>query len=221
MVNLIKEASSDPALRRVLTNPYALCPDGHPFKARQYNQKSAVYDDDFQAWSAPFVMAAINTRIVHRSNALMGNAYSDEFRYDEAMLVGRGNGGAVRGHGYVSGIRRFYHWCSISPIRWVLENYILPKPGEGPQRARSGNGFYDLRFVGTTSDGRKIKTKVTGDKDPGYGSTAKMLGESALCLLKDVPDLKGGFWTPSSAMGKPLMQRMIDNAGLTFDVSES
>ena len=218
MVNLIKEASSDPALRRVLTNPYALCPQGHPYKTRQFNQKSAVFDEDFNAWSAPFVMAAINTRVVHRSNALLDSAYSDQFKYEEAMLVGRGNGGAVRGTAMSVGLGAFTISAAIPPVRWVLENFILPKPGEGPSEHAQETGFYDLRFIGTTDDGQKIKTKVTGDKDPGYGSTAKMLGESAMCLLNDVEDLPGGFWTPSSGMGAPLTRRMIDNAGLTFDV---
>ncbi len=107
---------------------------------------------------------------------------------------------------------------AIKPTRWLLQKFALPAPGEGPSPEQQEAGFYDLRFFGTTADGQTIRTKVTGDKDPGYGSTAKMLGETAVCLAKDITDdTPGGFPTPSIVFGNLLIDRLQSNAGLTFE----
>lgn len=218
ITNLIKEASADPSLRRILTNPYALCPADHGYNSRQKNHKSFEYDEDFQSWSAPFVMAAINTRIVHRSNALLNDLYGKNFLYEEAMLTGAKTKGGIQAAMTSAGLGMFMLATAFPPTRWLLESFILPKPGEGPSKEAQQKGFYDIRFLGTTSDGRQIMTKVTGDRDPGYGSTAKMLGEAAVCLAKDIPEkgLRGGFWTPSSAFVDVLIPRLEEKAGLTF-----
>jgi short subunit dehydrogenase-like uncharacterized protein len=108
----------------------------------------------------------------------------------------------------------------VPPSRWLMEKYILPKPGEGPSPEQQRNGMYDLRFYGTTASGNKLTTKVTGDRDPGYGSTAKILGEAGACLAKDIArtDVGGGFWTPATAMGDSLTLRLEQHAGLTFEI---
>ena len=221
MTNLVKEASSDQTLRRVLSNPYALCPPDHGYTARQNNHKSFEFDEDFQSWSAPFVMAAINTRIVHRSNALLNDLYGKNFLYDEAMLTGRNTKGGVMAALTSAGLGAFMLATALPPTRWLLESYILPKPGEGPNEQAQLEGMYDLRFLGTTADGRQISVKVTGDRDPGYGSTAKMLAESAVCLATDFSkeQKEGGFWTPSSMFGETLISRLEDKAGLKFSVA--
>ena len=99
----------------------------------------------------------------------------------------------------------------------ALVERLLPSPGEGPSEEEQLAGYYDLRFFGQTADGQTVESRVTGDRDPGYGSTAKMLVESALCLLQDVPDAEGGVLTPASVMAEPLIKRLQANAGLAFE----
>ena len=186
LMNVIKEAAADPALRKELADPYSLCPAGSAPKVRQPNVRSAEFDIDFGAWVAPFVMSGINTRIVHRTNALTELAYGADFTYDEAMLMGRGLKGRFAATAMAAGLAGFMLAGAIPPARTVLERFVLPKPGEGPSPEAQRKGFFDLRFLGTTADGRQIRTKVTGDRDPGYGSTGKMLGQAAACLALDI-----------------------------------
>lgn len=221
MINVAKEAGADPKLRKELANPFSICPPEHRSEKRQPSLKSAEFDKNFNAWLAPFVMGAINTRVVHRSNALQGARYGKEFTYDEAIMTGKGTKGRLTAYGMVGALGAFFTASAIKPTRWVVEK-LVPKPGEGPSPDDQEKGFYDLRFVGKTTDGKTMITKVTGDRDPGYGSTAKMLGESGLCLAFDVKDdVKGGFWTPASALDGKLLERLQANAGLTFEVVET
>lgn len=221
MINVAKEAGADPKLRKELANPFSICPEGHRSKVRQPSLKTAEYDKDFDVWLAPFVMGAINTRVVHRSNALQKARYGQEFTYDEAMMTGKGAKGRLTAYGITAALGAFFTASAIKPTRWVVEK-LVPKPGEGPSPEDQENGFYDLRFVGRTTDGKTIITKVTGDRDPGYGSTAKMLGEAGLCLAFDLSDDDlGGFWTPASMLDGKLLERLTSKAGLTFDVLET
>jgi short subunit dehydrogenase-like uncharacterized protein len=220
VVNLTKEASKDPALRKELANPYSICPPGHKSTVRQKNI-IVEYDEEHSSWVGPFIMAGINTRIVHRSNGLSGNAYGEDFLYEEATLVGDGEKAKRGAKKAAFGMKAFTIGAALAPTRWVLEKFILPKPGEGPTPEQQLKGGFDLRFAGTTSDGKSIKVKVTGDRDPGYGSTAKMLGQSAACLAFDIDDSRpGGFWTPATLLGEPLIERLISHAGLKFDIVE-
>ncbi len=219
LINVVKESVANPALRRELANPYSLCPPDHSFNLRQTNIKSATYDSDFKTWLAPFIMAAINTRVVHRSNALSDNEYGTQFRYHEAVLMKKGWQGQLAAIGMASGIAGFLTASALPPTRMILEKYVVPKPGEGPSPEDQKKGFYDLRFLGKTPSGKELKVKVTGDRDPGYGSTAKMLSQTGICLAQDLAkaDKPGGFWTPATALGDLLIPRLIANAGLTFD----
>lgn len=220
LMNVATEATKNPALRKVLADPYALCLDGPKNSAKQPDVKSATYDKDFDVWLAPFVMAAINTRIVHRSNMLSGNGYGDNFEYDEAMITGKGAKGWTAAQGMTVGMGGFLVAVAIKPTRWLLEKFVLPAPGEGPSPEEQRNGFYDIRFYGETEGGQIVRAKVTGDRDPGYGSTAKMISEAAVCLAKDVnaDEKAGGFWTPATIFGDQLIARLQENAGLTFEV---
>lgn len=215
LLNVAEQAAKDPALRRQLVNPYALCPQGHPFFAHQASNGKAKFDADYKRWIAPFVMAAINTRIVHRSNALLNARYGKNFLYDEAMLM-KGRGAAA---GMSWGMGGFMLAATVSPLRAAMQKLFLPKPGEGPSPKEQEEGFFNLQFFGETALGKTIKTKVTGDRDPGYGSTAKMLAETAIHFAKNIDDnVSGGFWTPSTIFGMPLVERLQEKAGLTFEV---
>jgi short subunit dehydrogenase-like uncharacterized protein len=220
LMNVIKEAAADPSLRKELADPYSLCPAGSAPKVRQPNVRSAEFDVDFGAWVAPFVMSGINTRIVHRTNALAEHAYGADFTYDEAMLMGRGLKGRFAATAMAAGLAGFMLAGAIPPARAVLERFVLPKPGEGPSPEAQRKGFFDLRFLGTTADGRQIRTKVTGDRDPGYGSTGKMLGQAAAGLALDVDKAAtpGGAWTPATIFGDRLIQRLTAHSGLTFEL---
>ncbi len=221
IVNLAKEASGDAALRKELSNPYSTCPEGHGFSARQNNVK-AEYDEDFNSWLGPFIMAAINTRVVHRSNALSGNSYGNDFKYQEAMMTGEGSSGKSAARKIGLGMGGFMIGASLAPIRWGLERWVLPKPGEGPSEKEQLEGSFHLIFVGRTDKGEVVRCQVKGDRDPGYGSTAKMLGQAAACLANDVAvETPGGFWTPATLMGDQLIERLEKYSGLEFSESDA
>jgi short subunit dehydrogenase-like uncharacterized protein len=219
LMNVVKEAAADPALRKELADPYSLCPTGSAPEVRQPEVRSAQFDVDFGAWIAPFVMSGINTRIVQRTNALSEQAYGADFTYDEAVLMGRGLKGRFAATAMAAGLSGFMLAAAIGPARAALERFVLPKPGEGPSPEAQRRGSFDLRFLGTTADGRQTRTKVTGDRDPGYGSTGKILGQAAACLTLDVDKAAtpGGFWTPATIFGDRLIQRLTARSGLTFD----
>lgn len=219
-MNAFKEAAADPKLRKELANPYSLCPKGHGSRTRQPNVKFAEYDADFKGWVAPFVMGAINVRIVHRSNALADDAYGADFRYDEAVLGGGGLRGRAIATGIAGALGGFALAASLAPVRAALERFVLPAPGTGPSPEVQKKGFYDLRFLGQAADGRAIRVKVTGQGDPGYGSTSQILGQAAAMLALDVPKsrVRGGFWTPATIFGDALIDRLEKHAGMHFEV---
>jgi len=185
IINMVKEASGDADLRRQLKDPYSLCPPDHNFATRQHTVKMA-YDEEYGAWIAPFIMEAINARVVHRSNALSGNSYGTDFKYQEAMVTGEGGRGKRMARAAGWGMGGFMLGLALPPTRWFMEKVVLPKPGEGPSPKEQLEGKFDLVFLGTIADGEKIRGRVTGDRDPGYGSTAKMLAQAAACLAKDM-----------------------------------
>ncbi len=218
LLNVVKEASKDPALRKALTNPYLLCPKDQRPSVRQPFLKFAAYDSDFNSWMAPFVMAAINTRVVQRSNALLQPPYAREFVYDEAALTGRGVKGRLSAMTMASMLGGFIFASGIGPTRKLLERFVLPAAGEGPSPKAQEKGYFDLRFHGKTGNGEQLRCKVTGDRDPGYGSTAKMLGQAAACLAHDIDSsVAGGFGTPASIFGDKLIKRLQAYSGLTFE----
>ncbi len=218
MLNAVEEAMGDKELRRVMGDPYALVPPGTARGPRQPDVRLPTRDAASGAWVAPFVMAAVNTKIVHRSHALLGRPWGEGFEYDEAMMMGTGPIGAAKASAMVGGLGGFMALAAVKPARSLLGR-VLPEPGEGPSPEAQLAGFFDIRFHGSTADGDTIVTKVTGDRDPGYGSTAKMLGEVAVAFLDlDRSQVGGGFLTPATAFGDDLVERLQAHAGLTFGV---
>ena len=215
MTNMLDELRADPSLRKVLANPYALAPEGMRTGPRQPNVTLPSDDDASGQWVGPFVMAQVNTRVVHRSHALLGRPWGEDFTYDEATLMGDGPVGAAKAAAMSAGLGGFTAAMAVPPVRGVL-NRFLPQPGEGPSPEQQVNGFFKLRFYGSTADGRKIETTVAGQGDPGYGSTGKMLGEAAVALLSTTGP--GGFWTPSTAMADELFAALTTYADFDFKV---
>lgn len=225
MLELTKELMANPALKKELANPYSICPANHGFATRQNTMSGVQKDTDLVSYTAPFIMAAINTRIVFRSNALRNSLYGSDFTYDEAVLTGGGFKGWFGARIYNLFLGAFLIGAALRPTRWLLEKTVLPAPGEGPSPEAQEAGFYDLRFIGRTPANDTIITRVTGDKDPGYGSTAKMLGEAVVSLACDLHDTDGqkkdragGFWTPASVFDDRYLERLQEKAGLTFEV---
>ncbi len=218
MMNIIKESREDRSVARALVQPYSLNPEGEREGPDRRDQQKAVYREDAGAWTAPFVMASVNTKVVRRSHALAGYPYGKAFQYDESVLTGQGISGWSKSAGMVLGLGSFLFLASFSPTRNLLQKHVLSKPGEGPDRQMQKDGFFNLMQIGRLPDGTLVRSRITGDQDPGYGSTSKMLSESAVCLALDALDSGGGVLTPASAMGAPLLKRLRDNAGLTFEL---
>jgi short subunit dehydrogenase-like uncharacterized protein len=197
----MKAAAKNPELINVLMNPFSLTEDFNG--PEQPSGMAPIFDEELNSWSAPFVMATINTKNIHRSNYLLGHEYGDDFVYDEMMLTGPGDQGEAMAK-------------AVAEDKSMANDPM--QPGEGPTKEERETGFYDVLFVGSNSAGERVMASVKGDKDPGYGSTCKMIAESAVCLLKNPEAASGGIWTPASAMGSLLIDRLQDNAGLTFAV---
>ncbi len=193
---------NDASLMAPLMDPFSLA-DGFQGPAQPAGNQ-VQEDEALGIWVAPFMMAVINTKNIHRSNALMGHAYGEDFVYDEMMVGGSGEAGKAAAEAAAS--------------NQFMPEGEAPKPGEGPSKKEQEEGYYDLMVHGTSSDGNTLCVTVTGDKDPGYGSTSKMIAESAICLVKDLPEVAGGFYTPAPALGATLRNRLIASAGLTFTV---
>jgi short subunit dehydrogenase-like uncharacterized protein len=197
-------AAKDPSLLTLVRDPFALTPRFSGPKQPPGNRP--VYDEDLQTWLTPFFMANINTRNVHRSNALLGFPYGKDFVYDEMQIAGPGEEGEARAKRIMASNNN------------LASGAAVPKPGEGPSKEERESGYYDLLFVGISPEGRQVRASVKGDRDPGYGSTSKMISECAICLLRDAPDVPAGIWTPGVAMQHRLIKRLVDHAGLTFQV---
>ena len=218
MINIIEEARADRSVARLMANPYALNPEGQREGPDGGDQKKVIYDEVVGSWTAPFVMAGINTRVVRRSHALAGFPYGQDFRYRESTLTGKGIGGWMKGTLMTLGLGALVLGISLGPTRKLLQRFVLPKPGEGPDRELQQSGFFNLMQIGVLPDGTTMRTRITGDQDPGYGSTSKMLSEAAVCLAKDELDATGGCLTPATALGGKYLARLRENAGLTFEV---
>ena len=207
MLEIMQAAAKDPAARKAMSDPYSLVPDGVRGKDRGEGF-SVRYDDDVKGWVGPFFMAPINTRIVRRSNHLLGQKYGDDFRYREQMRTGRGLKGRAAAKGLQLGLGAMMATMSTGPGR-AIASKVLPSSGTGPNEAAREAGFFTAQVHGhRTSDGAHFEAVVKGHKDPGYGGTAIMLSHSALCLAADTLHSDGGVTTPAAAMGDKLVARL-------------
>jgi len=218
LLNAVAEAKRDRTIARIMVDPYSLNPEGMRKGPDGRDQTGVRFNRELGVWTMPFVMGAINMRIVRRSNALLDFEYGKGFSYNEATIMGPGPGGWLKSVLGTAGLGSFMLASSIEWTRDHIVSRFLPKPGEGPSEHERENGFFNLVLVGTTETGERVQVRVKGDRDPGYGSTSKMLSESAVCLARDHLDVSGGFWTPAAAMGEHLRKRLQANAGLSFDL---
>jgi short subunit dehydrogenase-like uncharacterized protein len=214
----VEAVAGDPAARRIAGRPHSLSPDAavEPTPDQPRDTAPPRREPD-GSWTAPFVMAPYNTRIVRRSNALTDWSYGRGLRYEERMASGRGLAGAAAAVGITGGLGALVGGAAFGPTRALLER-VLPRPGTGPSAQTRERGFFRHAFAGTTEDGRRVAATVAGPGDPGYAATAVMLGESALCLaLDELPD-RAGSLTPATAMGTALVER-LRAAGHTYEAT--
>lgn len=214
----VEAVAGDAAARRVAGRPHSLSPDPATEPTPdQPRDAGPPRREPGGAWTAPFVMAPYNTRIVRRSNALTDWSYGRGLRYEERMATGRGIAGAATAVGVTGGLGALVGGAAFGPTRALLER-VLPAPGTGPSEQARARGFFRHAFTGSTADGRTVSATVAGQGDPGYAATAVMLGESALCLaLDELPD-RAGSLTPATAMGTVLVER-LRKAGHTYEAS--
>jgi short subunit dehydrogenase-like uncharacterized protein len=216
----LEAAGRDPAQAQLMADPFALTPG---FRGQaQPEDDSAAYDDAARSWTGPFVMAAINTKNIHRTNALRGHPWGRDFVYDERMLTGDGQRGERRARALARTSRVQTALLGWGITRELLRRFALPKPGQGPTRQQRESGCYEVAFIGDTAKGQRLRATVKGDRDPGYGSTCKLVAESALCLGSEIDRsmTPGGVWTAGAAMGLPLLRRLQERAGLSFAIED-
>lgn len=218
LMNVMEEAAKDPSVRRTASNANALLPPelGAP---RARAALGLGFEPALGLWTAPFVMAAINTKILRRSNALLGFPWGRDFRYEESMSTGRGLSGRLRAWSFAGGLAAFMGGAAAGPTRALLKR-VLPSPGEGPDRKAREAGCYEIDFIapGVSPDRPALVATVAASLDPGYGSTSRMIAECALCLARDAVPAGGGSWTPAACLGEALLPRLQTGAGLRFSV---
>lgn len=217
MLNMLAEAEQDPSIETILKDPYALNPPGAPRGLDGPEKTYPEYDPDFRSWVAPFVMAEIDTKVVRRSHALLGTRYGAEFRYSEGTLLPYGQLGFPLAVGLAAGSTSFQAALRTRMLReWIGQ--LLPEPGEGPSRQARESGHFQIQLFGRHPDrsSANLRLRIRAERDPGYGATARMLGESAVCLALDGLSSSGGVLTPATAMGDALIDRLDDNAEVNF-----
>ncbi|QRK06441.1 saccharopine dehydrogenase NADP-binding domain-containing protein [Archangium violaceum] len=222
MLQAVDETRADPSVRRVLGNPHALDPEPRRGRPEERDQLGVRYDAELGRWTGPFVMAAVNTRVVRRSNALLGYPWGQDFLYSEASSFGPGVKGMLSAAGMSAGlVGGLFAAASIPPVRRLIEKRFAP--GEGPSEEERERGSFEIRLIGegtSAKTGRPVRLegKVAGRGDPGYAATSRMLSESALCLAFDDIPKEGGVLTPASSMGMKLVER-LRRADMTFEVT--
>lgn len=228
MVEVMREASSDPESRRVMNDPYTLTPDraaepelgGQPDLRWRRGREIAPELDGY--WVGPFVMAAVNTRIVRRSNALLGYAYGRRLEYAEQMSVGRSFAApvaaALGAAGNAATMALGSRYFNRLPTKLVER--VLPKPGTGPSEATRERGHYTVETYTTTTSGARYRATMSQKGDPGYKATSVLLGESGLALALDRDKLSElrGVLTPAAAMGDALLAR-FPAAGVSLETT--
>ena len=221
---VFEAASRDPIAREALTNPYSLAPAGERFGVDSGTQKRPRKDLLRGGWTSPSPMAVVNERVIRRTNAVLAYPWGREFTCTEVIPTGSGPGGLLRAGALTAGFGLFIAGMYFGPIRALLRRYVFPNPGDGPTRDQIEEGYFTIRVLGrgTAPAGPfTVESRISADRDPGYGATAKMLGEAAVCLVEDRVDspLTGGILTPAAAIGDPLADG-LRKAGLVVEVGE-
>jgi short subunit dehydrogenase-like uncharacterized protein len=209
--------ATNPKVRRVLGNPYALNPKDKVKGPDGSDQMGLKWEPKQGVWTAPFVMASINSRVVRRSHALSGYPYGTDFKYQECTAFPKGLKGWTMAAGLTAGLAGFISVSAFSPTRWFLQRAFLPDPGEGPSKSLQEKGYFRIVLRGQTQDGEVWSGFVSGDRDPGYGQTAIMLSEAALSIVlnEDILPQVFGIVTPATSLGMPLVERLRES-GMTF-----
>jgi short subunit dehydrogenase-like uncharacterized protein len=207
-----------------MTEPYSLNPEGMrqgPAPDDRMMSVEVTYDHDLDAWIRPFFMGPMNTKIVRRTNALLGYPYGADFRYEEAQLEGSGPAGWLQAKAKALGFGGLIAATAMPLTRPLVKKYMLPKPGEGPDQETRENGRWEVILIGKVDD-VTMRARIAGEGDPGTESTSRMIVESALCLAEDSNQIHvgGGSWTPASAMGELLLNRVTAHAGLSFELAQ-
>lgn len=212
----VEAMGREPGVAQIMADPFALTPgfSGPP----QPDDPAARHEPLALAWSAPFVMAAINSKNVHRTHALLGHPWGTDFVYEERQLWGSGLDGELRARGAARSLRLQSTALGFAPARALIRRFVLPQPGQGPDALQRDRGRYTLRFIGNTAQGQTLTATVRGEGDPGYSSTSRIASECALALVLDTPRSRtpGGIWTPGAALGLDLLPRLQQHAGLHF-----
>ena len=212
------EASADRSVRTLLANPYALDPDPAAPRPPAPDVAAIGWDARLKMFTVPFMMAGINTRVVRRSHALAGLPWGDDFVYREVMSTPGSARGLMMAAAVTGGLASLAFAMKRPRLRAALARRA-PQPGDGPTLEQRTRGHWKARFVGEAGGQRVVYVAGDAHGDPGYASTAKMLGESALCLALDPLTTAAGVTTPSLAMGSHLLDR-LRRAGLTFAVAD-
>jgi short subunit dehydrogenase-like uncharacterized protein len=210
------ERMRDPSVRRLLADPYSLNPAGERSGPDRKERLRPQRDPATGRWLGPFIMAAANTRVVRRSNALLSFAWGRDFRYEEVRDTGAGWKGLAGALSLSAGLLGFLAALSTTPTRALVSRF-LPSSGEGPDQHAREHGRFRVAIDGVADDGSRARVLVSADRDPGYGATSIMLGQSALCLAEDTLPPRTGFLTPATAMGATLVDR-LRKANIRFEL---
>jgi len=224
MIGMMDQAKQDKSIRKALFDPYALNPEDQREGPDGRDQTQAIWAEDIQKWTAPFIMAGINTRVVRRSNALQAFKYGKDFRYHETMAMQKGLKGRFRAEIFRLGLGIMMGFIAWQPVRNLMLGSLLPKPGQGPSADERENGFFNMLLVGnqsTNTNTNTTKVRVRGKRDPGYGATSRMLSQAALSLAQDtnLPETYG-LLTPATAFGMDFVPRLA-KADITFSIESS
>ena len=222
MISIFKYMGSNPGHRKLLKSPFSLNPrESLKNNTWQPILKSVKWDDDIQRWLCPFIMAGFNSRIVMRTNAITDYRYGIDFKYSEVSSYKKGLSGFLKAVVMFIGLVLIQISLKVRPLLWFLRKFFLPSPGEGPSKEIRDNGFFELEIIGSMDNIKKIRLTVTGEGDPGYSATAKMITESALSILLDqdrIPKVSGVL-TPAAGIGVVLAERLNDK-GFNFSINE-
>ena len=222
MISIFKYMGSNPGHRKLLKSPFSLNPrESLKNNTWQPILKSVKWDDDIQRWLCPFIMAGFNSRIVMRTNAITDYRYGIDFKYSEVSSYKKGLSGFLKAVVMFIGLVLIQISLKVRPLLWFLRKFFLPSPGEGPSKEIRDNGFFKLEIIGSMDNIKKIRLTVTGEGDPGYSATARMITESALSILLNqdrIPKVSGVL-TPAAGIGVVLAERLNDK-GFNFSINE-